>query len=79
MPPPRFIEGRVRSDIKTVRIRFADGISSRLMPRRGYVLWAASERQLATQRATVGADALSASNEAIGRSSFPAAEAVTNR
>jgi hypothetical protein len=70
MQPPRFVEGRVRSDIKTVRIRFADGTSSPVTPTRGYVLWAASKRQLAPQRAAVGAEGLDANGNVVGRMSF---------
>jgi hypothetical protein len=70
MQPLRFIGGRVRSDIKTVRIRFADRTSSTLTPTRGYVLWAASQRQLAPKRAAVAAEALNASGHVIGRNSF---------
>ena len=38
--PPRFVTGRVRSDVKTVRIRLADGSSVTLTPTRGHILWA---------------------------------------
>ena len=44
--PPHFVDGRVRSDVKTVRIRFADGSSTDVTPTRGYVLWAAPEANL---------------------------------
>jgi hypothetical protein len=38
--PPRFVTGRVRSDVKTVRIRLADGSAVTLIPTRGLILWA---------------------------------------
>jgi hypothetical protein len=38
--PPRFVSGRVRSDVKTVRIRLADGSAVTLAPTRGHILWA---------------------------------------
>jgi hypothetical protein len=38
--PPRFVSGRVRSDVKTVRIRLADGSAVTLTPTRGHILWA---------------------------------------
>ena len=38
--PPRFVSGRVRSDVKTVRIRLADGSAVTLTPTRGNILWA---------------------------------------
>jgi hypothetical protein len=38
--PPRFVTGRVRSDVKKVRIRLADGSAVTLTPTRGHILWA---------------------------------------
>jgi hypothetical protein len=38
--PPRFVSGRVRSDVKRVRIRFADAATTTLTPVRSYVLGA---------------------------------------
>jgi hypothetical protein len=38
--PPRFVSGRVRSDVKTVRILLADGTAVTLTPTRGHILWA---------------------------------------
>jgi hypothetical protein len=38
--PPRFVSGRVRFDVKTVRIRLADGSAVTLTPTRGHILWA---------------------------------------
>jgi hypothetical protein len=38
--PPRFVSGRVRSDVRTVRIRLADGSAATLTPTRGHILWA---------------------------------------
>jgi hypothetical protein len=38
--PPRFVSGRVRSDVKTARIRLADGSAVTLTPTRGHILWA---------------------------------------
>jgi hypothetical protein len=51
--PPHFVEGRVRSDVKTVRIRFADGSTTDVTPTHEYVLWAAPQANLgAGKRAT---------------------------
>jgi hypothetical protein len=68
--PPRFIGGRVREDVKMVRIRFADGTSATLTPKRGYVLWAASAEQLVPENAAVGAEGLDESGKVVGRVSF---------
>jgi hypothetical protein len=38
--PPRFVTGRVRPDVNTVRIRLADGSEVTLTPSRGHLLWA---------------------------------------
>jgi hypothetical protein len=34
------VSGRVRSDVKTVRILLADGTAVTLTPTRGHILWA---------------------------------------
>jgi hypothetical protein len=68
--PPRFVSGRVRTDVKKVRIRFADGSSITLRPIRGYVLWAASAKHLREARAAVGADGLRANGSVVGSQSF---------
>jgi hypothetical protein len=68
--PPRFIGGRVRPDVRTVRIRFADGSSTALRPTRGYVLWAASAKHLTSATAAVGADGLGANETVVGFQSF---------
>jgi hypothetical protein len=56
--PTHFISGRVRPDLKTVRIRFADGTTTTLRPRRGYVLWAASKEHLAKSSAATTVEGL---------------------
>ena len=38
--PPRFVSGRVRSEVKTVRLRLADGSLVTVTPTRGHILWA---------------------------------------
>jgi hypothetical protein len=70
MQPQRFVEGRVRPDVATVRIRFADGSSTTLTPTRGYVLWAASQQQLAPERAAIAAEGLDARGKVVGRISL---------
>jgi hypothetical protein len=70
--PPRFIDGRVRPDIKKVRIRFADGSTTLLIPTRGYVLWAASKAHLDDATAAVEAEGLGADGSVVARESFKA-------
>ncbi len=74
--PPRFVSGRVRDDVKTVRIRFADGGMTMLKPKRGYVLFAVPAERLTEARAATGADGLDASGRVIGRTSFKPPPAV---
>jgi hypothetical protein len=68
--PPRFVSGRVRSDIQKVRIRFADGSATTLTPTRGYILWAAPEDRLDETTAVVGADGLGANGSVVARQSL---------
>jgi hypothetical protein len=68
--PPRFVSGRVRPDVRKVRIRFADGSSTTLTPTRGYVLWAAPADRLTERRRAVAAEGLNAQGRVVGRQSF---------
>jgi hypothetical protein len=72
--PPRFISGRVRSDVRKVRIRFADGSATTLTPTGGYVLWAAPAEHLADARGAVAAEGLNAEGQVVGRQSFTPAQ-----
>jgi hypothetical protein len=65
-----FISGRVRADVKRVRIRFADGSSTTLRPRRGYILYAVPEKHLPPGPEPVGADGLGADGTVVGRQTF---------
>ena len=69
----RFVNGRVRDDVKSVRIRFADGKTVVVEPRRGYVLYALPADRLTGQaaRRAVGADGLDASGRVVGTATFP--------
>jgi hypothetical protein len=69
----RFVNGRVRDDVKSVRIRFADGETVVVKPRRGYVLYALpADRFTGMQaRRAVGADGLDASGRVVATVSFP--------
>jgi hypothetical protein len=66
----RFLDGRVRDDVETVRLRFADGATETLRPTRGYVLYALPEDRLREARALVAAEGLSAGGRVIGEMSF---------
>jgi hypothetical protein len=68
--PPRFIGGRVRPDVKTVRIRFADGSTTTLTPTRGYILWAAPQERLQAATGAVAAEGLRADGTVVARQSF---------
>jgi hypothetical protein len=67
---PRVVDGRVRDDVETVRIRFADGSSVDLKPTRGYVLWAAQAAHLEPEQAAVGAVGLDGAGAVVGEVSF---------
>lgn len=64
--PPVFVAGRVRQDVATVRVRFADGSTAKVTPTRGYVLWAASAEQLAPGHEAVTAEGLDERGGVIG-------------
>jgi hypothetical protein len=68
----KFVNGRVRDDVKSVRIRFADGKTVVLKPRRGYVLYALPADRFTGKRArrAVGADGLDASGNVVGSAEF---------
>jgi hypothetical protein len=69
--PGRFVNGRVRDDVKAVRIRFGDGESVSVEPRRGYVLYAMPAEHLTEGRLPIAADGLDASGNVVGTASFP--------
>ena len=66
----RYVNGRVRDDVKTVRIRFADGEALLLEPRRGYVLYAVPANRMTEARAPTAAEGLDAAGKVVGRASF---------
>jgi hypothetical protein len=70
--PPHFVEGRVRSDVKTVRIRFADGSSTDVTPTRGFILWATPAANLEPARRPAEAIGLRADGSEIARASLKA-------
>jgi len=68
--PPRFVSGRVRSDVQKLRIRFADGSATTLTPTRGYILWAAPREHLDAATGAVGAEGLNANGRVVARRSL---------
>jgi len=68
--PPHFVEGRVRPDVKTVRIRFADGSSTDVTPTRGYVLWAAPEANLGQAKRAIEVVGLRGDGSEVARRSL---------
>jgi hypothetical protein len=71
--PPRFVTGRVRSDVKTVRIRLADGSAVSLTPTRGHILWAVPSKG----REPVSIVGLDEDGTVIGRQSLQRPEPPT--
>jgi hypothetical protein len=68
--PPLFVSGRVRSDVVTVRLHYADGSTSTLRPTRGYVLQAMSAAHLKSGRELIAADGLARDGHIVGHQSF---------
>jgi hypothetical protein len=68
--PASFVAGRVRTDVATVRLRYADGSTTTLQPTRGYVLDAISEQHLHVPRELIAADGLARDGQVIGHESF---------
>jgi hypothetical protein len=52
--PPRFVKGRVHPDVKSVRIHFADGPTTTVVPTRGYILWAVPEGRFPVEAEGLG-------------------------
>jgi hypothetical protein len=67
----RFVNGRVREDIESVRIRFADGWTVTLRPRRGYVLYALPVDRIRGERRAVAAEGLDASGNVVAKRALP--------
>jgi hypothetical protein len=63
--PTLFLGGRVRSDIETVRIVFADGTHKDLHPTRGYVLYATPKNRLDTAHEPIRAEARAANGRVL--------------
>lgn len=70
--PPRFVFGRVRSNVASIRLRYADGTATTIRPTQGFVLHAMTAAQLSSRHQLVGADALGRNGESIAHESFTA-------
>jgi hypothetical protein len=68
--PPVFIAGRVRSDVRSVRVRFANGDAATLTPTRGFVLYAVPAGHRTEATAAVAAEGLGSDGAVVGRISF---------
>jgi hypothetical protein len=77
--PPLFVSGRVRSDIATVRLRFADGSMSTVRPTRGYVLQAMPPGQLRPAHEVIAADGFARDGRKVGHQSFRPGRPVRSR
>jgi hypothetical protein len=69
--PATFVGGRVRDDVTSVRIRFADGATTVVQPRRGYILYAVPADRLAEPRQATAAEGLNAAGRVVGTMPFP--------
>ena len=69
--PPEFVYGRVRADITTVVIRFADGGHAAVAPTHGFVLYTVPRRHLAPGHQVVAVVGRNAAGATVGREPFP--------
>jgi hypothetical protein len=69
--PPRLVSGRVRPDVRRVRVRFADGSTTTLTPTRGYVLWAVPHKHVEAGSELVAFEGLDDDGNVLGRQSWP--------
>jgi hypothetical protein len=68
--PTQFVIGRVRGDVATVELRFADGARARVEPTQGFVLYAVSRAHLVKGHELVAAVARRADGKSLGSESF---------
>jgi hypothetical protein len=68
--PTEFIFGRVRPDVATVELRFADGARVPVSPKSGFVLYAVARPHVLEGHQLVGATARNAAGRTIGTQSF---------
>lgn len=68
--PAEFIQGRVRPDVKSVRMNFADGSTTTVKPNNGFVLAAVSRKQLTAGAKLTSVDGFNAAHRRVGHESF---------
>jgi hypothetical protein len=69
--PPEFVVGRVRSDVATVELRFADGARTTLRPTNGFVLYAVPAEHLEKGHVLVSAAGRNAAGRTVATQPFP--------
>jgi hypothetical protein len=69
----------VRSDVATVRLRFADGSTSALRPTRGYLLQAMTPDHLKPGHEVIAADGFTRNGRTVGHQSFRPGRPVRSR
>jgi hypothetical protein len=67
---PGIFAGRVRADVATVELRFADGAQATIKPTDGFILYAAPKDHLAVGHELSAATARNATGKVIGTESF---------
>jgi hypothetical protein len=69
--PAEFVDGRVRADVTSVVLRFADGDHATVAPTEGFVLYTVPRRHLAPGHQVVAAVGRNAAGAKIGTEPFP--------
>jgi hypothetical protein len=68
--PAEFIQGRVRPDVESLRLNFADGSTTTVKPNGGFVLAAVSRRHLTADAKLMSIDGFNAAHRRVGHESF---------
>jgi hypothetical protein len=68
--PAEFIQGRVRPDVKSLRLNFADGSTTTVKPNDGFVLAAVSRRHLTADAKVTSIDGFNSAHRRVGHESF---------
>jgi hypothetical protein len=69
--PTEFVFGRVRADVATVVVRFADGEHASVAPAEGFVLYTVPRKHLAPGHQVVAAAGRNEAGATVGTQSFP--------
>jgi hypothetical protein len=68
--PTQFLMGRVRGDVTTIEVRFADGARATITPTRGFVLYGVPAGHVRRRHELTEAVARDAGGRSIGSQSF---------